>query len=198
MASRIAGALGRARGPILAITCVHVLSVTVGAIMVHAGNEAALRFGDRLVERAHATDPASLALAGGHRVQAAAWDFSRNLLLAAVPATVGGLAIVVPYLTTAYRGWVGGIVSVDRTHASRLRDPRERTYYLVTLVLQLIPYSMAGGAGVTLGLAYLRRAQFPGPRWLGLPRAAVQDVLWIYLLIVPLFAIASAWEFLAR
>lgn len=198
MTSALRGALGRARGQIIAIICVHVLSITVGAIMVHAGNEASLRFGDRLVERAHASDPASLALAGGHRVEAAAWDFSRNLLLAAVPATVAGLAIVVPYLTTAYRGWVGGIVSVDRTHASRLREPAERTYYLVTLILQLIPYSMAGGAGVTLGLAYLRRARYPGPRWLGLPRAAVQDVLWIYLLIVPLFAIASTWEFLAR
>ncbi len=198
MTSPVVQALVRARGPILVMACVYAASVTTGAVMVHSGNAFALRYGDRLVERAHAADPASLALAGGHRIRAAAWDFGRNLLLGAVPSTVGGLAIVVPYLVASHRGWVGGIVSVDRAHVSRLRDPAERTYYLVTLVLQLIPYSLAGGAGVPLGLAYLRRARHPGPRWLGLPRAAVQDVLRIYLVVVPLFAIASLWEFLAR
>jgi hypothetical protein len=189
--------LVRARGPTLAVACVYVLSVTVGAVMVHSGNTFALGYGDRLVERAHAADPASLALASGQRFQAAAWDFGRNLLLGAVPETVGGLAIVLPYLAAGYRGWIGGIVSVDRTHISRFRGPAERRYYLVTMVLQLIPYSLAGGAGVSLGLAYLRGCR-PGSRWLGLPRAAVQDVLRIYLVVVPLFAIASAWEFLAR
>lgn len=198
MASTVVQALGRARGPILAMGLVYVASVTVGAVMVHGGSSFALHFRDRLVERAHAADPASLALASGHRVRAAAWDFGRNLLLGAVPETIGGLAIVIPYVAAGYRGWVGGIVSVDRSRASRLRDPAERVYYLLTLVLQLIPYSLAGGAGVALGFAYLRRAREAGPRWLGLPRAAVQDVLRIYLLVVPLFAIASTWEFLAR
>jgi uncharacterized membrane protein SpoIIM required for sporulation len=89
-------------------------------------------------------------------------------------------------------------VSVDARHQSRLHDPAERLYYLVTLALQLVPYTLAGGAGVQAGLAYLRRARRPGPRWLGLPRHAVIDVAWIYVLIVPLFFVASLWEFLMR
>lgn len=178
--------------------CTYAGAVTIGAIMVHSGNEFALRTSDRLVARAHAEDPASLALAGGHRLQAAAWDFGRNLFLGAIPSTIGGLAIGIPYLMATYRGWVGGIVSVDRSHVSRLSDSRERTYYLVTLLLQLIPYSLAGGAGVRVGLAYLRRRRNPGPQWMGLPREAVADVLWNYVLVVPLFALASLWEFLMR
>jgi hypothetical protein len=178
--------------------CTYAGAVTIGAIMVHTGNAFALRTGDRLVERAHAQGPASLALAKGHRLEAAAWDFGRNLVLGAIPSTISGLAIGIPYLTAMYRGWVGGIVSVDNKHASRLRDPRERIYYVATLVLQLTPYSLAGGAGVRLGLAYLRRRQNPGRTWFGLPLEAVRDVLWIYVLVVPLFAVASLWEFLMR
>lgn len=176
----------------------YACSVTIGSIMVHCGNAYALRTADQLVARAYAQDPASLALKNGHRLQAAGWDFSRNLVLGAVPSTVGGLAIAIPYLKAIFQGWVGGIVSVDSRHASRLTDPAERTYYLVTLILQLIPYSLAGGAGVRVGMAFLRRRQNPGPTWIGLPLEAVRDVLWIYVLVVPLFAIASLWEFLMR
>jgi hypothetical protein len=180
------------------MVCVYAGAVTIGAVMAHSGNAFALRTGDQLVARAHAKDPASRALAEGHRLQAAAWDCGRNLVLGAVPNTIAGLAIGIPYLIAMYRGWVGGIVSVDSRHLSRLSEPVERTYYLVTLVLQLIPYSLAGGAGVQLGLAYRRRHRRPGPTWIGLPREAVSDVLWIYLLVVPLFAVASLWEFLMR
>ena len=147
-------------------------------------------------DRAH--DPSSRALASGHRIEAATWDFSRNLVLGAVPSTIGGLAIVIPYITATYRGWVGGIVSVDSKHRSRLGESSERTYYLVTLLLQLIPYSLAGGAGVQMGVAYLRKRRNPGPTWLGIPKASVRDVLWIYVVVVPLFAVASLWEFLMR
>ena len=198
MARQVRQALTRARFPIVLMMCTYAGAVTVGAIMAHTGNAFALRTGDHLVARAHAEDPASLALAKGNRFQAAGWDFSRNLLLGAIPNTIGGLAIGIPYLMATYRGWVGGIVSVDRRHVSRLKDPQERTYYLVTLLLQLIPYSLAGGAGVRVGVAYLRRRQNPGPLWMGLPREAVGDVLLIYVLVVPLFALASVWEFLMR
>jgi hypothetical protein len=196
MIRSIALALARARIPIALMILTHAAAVGLGAVMVHEGYAFALRTRDRIVDRAHARDPASLALEKGHRLRAAAWDCGRNIALAEVPSTVGGLAIGIPFLMAAFRGWVGGIVSVDGQHASRLADPRERTYYLVTIVLQLIPYCLAGGAGVSLGLAYLRRRQ--GPRWLGLPREAVLDVLWIYALVVPLSAAASAWEFLMR
>ncbi len=196
--SRFVQALLRSRGPILGIALTYVLSVTAGVLLVHSGNEFSLRYRDRLVAAAKRSDPASRALAHGAPFRAALFDFGRNLVLGAIPTTVGGLAIVVPYLTAAYRGWVGGIVSVDRSHASRLADPHERFYYLLTLVLQLVPYSLAGGAGVRLGLVYLSRGKYPEPRLLGVPRSALLDVLWIYSVIVPLFFIASLWEFLAR
>lgn len=89
--------------------CVHAGGVLSGAIMANGGSPFALRYRDQLVERAHAQDPASSALAKGHRLEAAAWDFGRNLVLGAIPSTVGGLAIGVPYLIAMHRGWVGGI-----------------------------------------------------------------------------------------
>ena len=141
----------------------------------------------------------SIALQEGAPLKAALLDFARNLLLGAVPDTVGGLAVVFPYGTAAYRGWVGGIVSVDSAHVSRLADPREAIYYIVTLILQLIPYSLAGGIGVNLGLAYLRpRPWYQGDKWYIFPKEAVLDTLRVYILIVPLFLVASLWEFLAR
>src|SRR5512141_3145746 len=124
--------------------CVHAAAVLVGALMVHGGKACALARRDSMVARARANDPSSRALASGHRIEAATWDFSRNLVLGAVPSTIGGLTVVIPYITAAYRGWVGGIVSVDSRHTSRLEESSERTYYLVTLLLQLIPYSLAG------------------------------------------------------
>lgn len=91
---------------------------------------------------------------------------------------------------------MGGIVSVDGAHVSRLANPAEATYYLVALLLQLIPYTLAGGAGINLGLATLRpRSCYAGKRWLGMPIEALRDVGRLYVLIVPLFLIASLWEF---
>lgn len=194
-------ALSRARVAIFSIGLVYLASVITGAVMVHIGNQFALDFTDYLVAQAHSDDPSSLALQRGDRLGAALSDFSRNLLLGAVPNTVSGFAVVAPYPLSAFRGWVGGIVSVntDEAHSSRLADPGEAVYYLITLILQLIPYTLAGGAGVNLGMAYFRpRPFYKGDRWLGLPTEAVRDVLRIYVLVVPLFFIASLWEFLMR
>jgi uncharacterized membrane protein SpoIIM required for sporulation len=92
---------------------------------------------------------------------------------------------------------VGGVVSVDRTHASRLRAPRRAAYYLLALIFQLIPYSLAGGAGVYLGLTYYRTRSAPqGDTWLGFPEEALRDLVRVYALVVPLFLIVSLWEFL--
>lgn len=88
-------------------------------------------------------------------------------------------------------------MSVNRKHISRLSTVCGAIPYLGTLLLQLIPYSLAGGAGVYLGWAYLRRRQSIGPLIWGFPREAVRDVFRIYTLIVPLFAIASLFEFFA-
>jgi hypothetical protein len=186
---------------ILTIALTYVVSVITGMIMVHGGNQFALDYVATQVAQANATDPAALALRNDDRLGAALHDFSRNLLLGAVPSTVTGLAVVLPYPLVAYRGWIGGAVSVgtDKAHTSRLADPREAAYYLITLILQLIPYSLAGGAGVNLGLTAFRpRPCYQGATWWGFSREAARDVLRIYGLVVPLFLVASLWEFLAR
>src|SRR6266545_6305950 len=109
--------------------------------MVHLDNRFALAYRDSLVAHAHRSDPAARANdAGGHAL-AAVIDFSRNLGLAAAPETIGGLTLVLPVGLAAYRGWVGGIVSVDRKHQSRLRHWRSAIYYLVTLTLQLTAFT---------------------------------------------------------
>ena len=194
-------AVSRARTAILTIAVTYALSVVVGAAMVHGGNEFALDYADSLVAKAQATDPSAIALQHDERLKAALFDFGANLFTGAIPNTIEGIAIIMPYPFVAFRGWAGGIVSVgtDSNHTSRLADPGERFYYLLTLVLQLIPYSLAGGAGVNLGLAAFRpRPFYQGTRWLGFPKEAILDVLRIYLFVVPLFLIASLWEFLAR
>jgi hypothetical protein len=194
-------ALSRARAAIISIGLVYLASVIAGAVMVHTGNQFALDFADNLVAQAHSDDPSSLALQRGDRIGAALSDFSRNLLVGAVPNTITGLAVVIPYPLVAFRGWVGGIVSVntDAAHTSRLADWGEAVYYIITLILQLIPYTLAGGAGVNLGMAYLRPRHFyRGDKWLTLPSEAVRDVLRIYVLVVPLFLVASLWEYLMR
>jgi uncharacterized membrane protein SpoIIM required for sporulation len=61
----------------------------------------------------------------------------------------------------------------------------------------LIPYSLAGGIGVHLGLCFFR--PFPyyiGDKIGGYPKEAIWDVFRVYKLIIPLFLIASLWEFL--
>jgi hypothetical protein len=192
-------ALTRARWSILSVALTYALSVTVGAVMVHTGNAFALAQLDGLLGRADASDPALRALDQGNRLQAAAIDFSSNLVIGALPGTLSGVSVVGFYPFAAYRGWIGGLVSVNRAHASRLVDPAEAAYYLITLVLQLIPYTLAGGAGVNLGLAWLRpAAYYRGDKWLDVPKEALRDAARIYMLVVPLFAVASLWEFLAR
>jgi hypothetical protein len=197
----IVAALGRARAPILWIGATYLLSVAVGAGMVHANNQFALRFRDHLVGQAQ-NSTALKALDQGQHLRAAVADFGGNLVLGAVPSTVMGLGVVMPFPLVAFRGWVGGIVSVDGEHKSRLRDSRKRLYYLGVLLLQLIPYTLAGGTGVRLGLALVlprgRWGYAGNERWLGMPAEGVRDVLRIYILIVPLFLIASLVEFLAR
>ena len=58
---------------------------------------------------------------------------------------------------------------------------------------------LAGGAGVTLGRARVRPVgPYAGARVVGLPVEALRDAARIYVLVIPLFAIASSFEFLAR
>jgi hypothetical protein len=190
-------ALSRARLPILTVALTYLLSVVVGLGMVHAGNDFALGYRDRLVANAQAS-PVLIALGQDDRWRAAVLDFAGNIFVAA-SHSVAGLSVVLPYPFVAQRGWIGGIVSVDGAHASRLADFKEAAYYLTTLALQLIPSSLTTGAGINLGLAFLRpKPYYRGEKWLGLPKEALHDVLRIYLVAVPLFLLASVWEFFLR
>jgi len=190
-------ALRHARPGIMIIATTYIVTVTSGAVMVHAGNRVALTYRDSLVVRAHRADPAARAADRGAHATAALIDFSRDLGLAATPETIGGLTLVLPVALAAYRGWVGGIVSVDHAHQSRLRRMKSATYYLVTLVLQLAAFSFAGGGGLHLGWAFLKhRGPFVGPKWFRLPQPALFDVVWLYVVVMALFAVGSYWEFL--
>ncbi|MBI2864833.1 MAG: hypothetical protein HYX94_09770 [Chloroflexi bacterium] len=193
----IQGALGRARWGILTIGVTHAVAVVVGMAMAHSGNALALERRDSIV--ASARNGATLvADRQGEHLRAALIDFTENLVRGGMTSTITGLAVIGPYPIAAYRGWVGGVVSVNDRHESRLADSGSAVYYLVTLILQLIPYTLAGGAGVSLGIsAWRTRADATVPKWLTFPRAAVLDVAWIYVLVVPLFLIAALWEFLA-
>jgi hypothetical protein len=192
----IISSVARARWAILSLALTYALSVLAGGVMAHKGSTYALSHRDSLVARAHSQDPSALAYDRGNRFSAAFIDFGRNLVLGAVPSTVSGVALIMPYPVAAYRGWVGGIVSVDNAHRSRLSAPTEGAYYLLVLVLQLISYSLAGGAGIRLGWTLFRRSSLPGAKWFDLPKDALMDVLRIYVLVVPLFLIASLVEFL--
>jgi hypothetical protein len=192
----LSGALKRARIPILTIAATYFLSLVIGIAAVHSGSSLALAQRDQIVGKAIKGDPASLAMKNGHHVRAALFDFSRNLFLGAIPSTAGGLGVFIPYPVAALRGWVGGIVSVNSAHTSRLSTGKSAAYYLIVLLLQLTPYSLAGGAGVYLGREWYR-ARTTGTKryWWAMPRQAVFDVVWIYSLIVPLFLVASLVEF---
>lgn len=193
---RIVRAIYRARFPILTVALVYFVSILVGIIMVNTGNMFAINYRDKLVSNAQSGAVLS-ALDRGERLRAALLDFGGNLYGASVDA-LGGLGVVFPFPLIAYRGWVGGIVSINSSHASRLADPEMAVYYITTLVLQLIPYSLSGGAGVNMGLAYFRpKPYYQGDKWLGIPKEAVWDVLRIFLIVGPLFLIASLWEFFA-
>ncbi len=193
----ISRALARARLSILTVGLTYLISVVIGMVMVHTGNPFALASRDRIVAQAQAS-PILVALDQNDRLRAAVLDFGANLF-GALANTLGGLGVFVAYPIVAYRGWIGGIVSLDSAHASRLADPPEAVYYLTTLVLQLIPYTLSGGAGVNMGLAFIRpKPYYQGEKWWGIPQEAIRDVLRIYLLVVPLFLLASLWEFFLR
>jgi len=190
-------AIGRSRVAILSIAATYAVSIVVGVVMVSSGNGFALDRRDQIVGAAQSSG-SLVALRAGEPVRAALLDFASNLVLGGVTSTILGIAVIGVYPIVAYRGWVGGIVSVDSRHQSRLGDPARAGYYLLTLLLQLIPYSIAGGIGVRLGVGAWRAVKTPRPdTWLGLPTDALRDVAAAYVVIVPLFLVAALWEFLA-
>lgn len=194
---RLGQALRRARLGIWTVALTYFLSAAIGIVLVHTGNGFSLRYGDKIVFRAHENSAILKALRNQRPMTAACLDFVANLTGGAASTLAGYVAPAV-YPIAIYRGWIGGIVSVDRNHRSRLADGAQAGYYLSTLLLQLIPYSLAGGAGVNIGIARLRPSkQYSGQKILRVPREAVLDAARLYILVIPLFFIASTFEFLA-
>lgn len=193
MIAQTRSALSRAKTPIIIVAALYLVSVTAGILMAHAGNAFALDYRDELIARAQA-GPISARESPALRGLA---DFGGNSLGAAVD-TLLGIGIVTSSPMVIYRGWVGGIVSVDADHDSRLTETKEAAYYFSVIVLQLTGYSLAAGAGIYLGLAvYRSRPKDAGFWWFKIPERAGRDVLWIYVLILPVFFVASMWEFLS-
>ena len=198
--NRITVALRHARFGIATIALTYGFSVFTGALLVHSGNRQALGFRDNLVGAAQRESVILRQYQHGHAFTAAALDAGGNAF-SALSSLLAGYCPPAGYGLTAYRGWIGGVVSVDGAHRSRLTTIYEAFYLLMTLLLQLIPYSLAGGAGVNLGFAAFAsesRTGYHGPRlpWLNLPYEAIRDAGWIYLISIPMFAIASLFEFL--
>lgn len=178
------------------MAAVYLTTILAGIVLVHGGNRFALDRRDAIVSAAVRDDAASRAENEGAHAKAALIDFSRSLCLAAIPETVGGLTFILPVGLGAYRGWVGGIVSVDSKHRSRLRTRRSAAYYLVTVLLHACAFTLADGAGLHLGREFFRRSNvFVGPSWFRLPRQALIDAAWLYALVVPLFAAGTVWEY---
>jgi hypothetical protein len=195
---RIRLALRRARAGIVTVALSYLLGVAAGGVLAHAGSGLALGYRDKIVGAAQSS-PILVSLRQGSHAKAAMLDALGNLG-GGIASTLSGYGVVSTWGVAIFRGWVGGVVSVDGQHHSRLAHPSEAFYYLLTLLLQLIPYTLAGGAGVNMGLNAVGtyfgyKSPYEGRRWLMIPHGALADAAWIYVLVVPLFFAASAFEF---
>jgi hypothetical protein len=197
--ARIVEAIRRCSPFALAIFVTYVAFSCAGIVMAHAGTAVAVAQRDRIVHHAMASDQASMAYASGNRATAVLADFSGNVFAAAIPQTVAGLGIVLPFFSVAWQGWLGGVVSIDGRHRSRLRTVKGAAYYFGVLLLQFIPFSLSIGAGVRCGIELYRHNRGTSRRFwqYRISREAVADVAYVYALTVPLFLVASAFEFLS-
>lgn len=192
-------ALKQCRIYVLTIFITYCISCFVGIIMVHNGINFALAYRDKIVDKALNNDKASINYKRGNNFSAALNDFKGNLLLGAIPQTVMGLGIIVPYFTVSQQGWVGGIVSVDLDHKSRFKNLKSTFYYFFVLLLQFIPFSLAIGSGIKFGIDFYNNNKANG--WLiwkyKFEKQSLIDLGYVYILVIPLFFAASCFEFLS-
>lgn len=177
----------------------YCISCLIGIMMSQNGNNFALSYRDKIVGQSVKTDKASINYLKGNNFSAALHDFKGNLLFGAVPQTLMGFSIIIPYFTVLRQGWVGGIVSVDSEHKSRFRNFKSTIYYFFVLLLQYIPYSLSVGAGIKCGIDFYNDNKLNG--WMiwkyRIHKTSLIDLGYIYILVVPLFFIASCFEFLS-
>lgn len=199
MITRIVLALRRCQPFAVSIFLTYLLSSAIGISMAHAGNKFALDRRDETVHTALTTSKISIAHQSGDQASAVVLDAAGNFFHAAIPQTVAGLGIVLPYFTVAYQGWIGGIVSVDGTHRSRFRSGKAAAYYFIVLLLQFVPFSLSIGAGVRCGFElYRHNADTSWRFWrYRVPRESLVDLACAVAVAVPLFVAASAFEFLS-
>lgn len=199
MIDRIIQAIRRCKPFVMSIFLTYVLSSSVGIFMAHQEDTFALAQRDKIVHKALTSDMASVAYQSGNNATALVADFAGNLFFAAIPQTVAGLGVILPYFTVAYQGWIGGIVSVDNRHRSRFRSIKATSYYFLVLLLQFIPFSLAIGAGVRCGVELYRHNTDTSWRFwrYRLPRESLVDLSCAFAVAVPLFFVASAFEFLS-
>ena len=192
-------ALKRCRMQIFLVFAAYIISVMVGIIMAQYGTKIALTYRDKIVGLSLETDKASINYQKGNSFTAALYDFKGNLLYGAIPQTMMGFSIIIPCFTVIKQGWVGGIVSVDGEHKSRFRNLKSTLYYFIVLLGQLIPYSMAIGSGMKCGIDFYNENKLIGwnVRKLRVPKASLIDIGYIYIIVVPLFFLASCFEFLS-
>ena len=115
-------AVKRCRIYVLSVFITYCISCSVGLFMSQNGNDFALSQRDRIVGNAVKNSTVTDNYLKGNNLAAATYDFCGNLFLGAMPQTLLGLGVVVPYFSVAVQGWVGGIVSVDSEHKSRMID----------------------------------------------------------------------------
>jgi hypothetical protein len=167
--------------------------------MSQNGNHFAISYRDKIVGQSLKTNEASINYLEGNKFSAALNDFMGNLLIGAIPQTLMGFGIIIPYFYVLKQGWVGGIVSVDSEHNSRFKYFKSTFYFLLVLLLQFIPYSLALGAGIKCGIDFYNNNKLNG--WLiwkfKIQKTSLIDLGYVYILVVPLFFIASCYEFLS-
>jgi hypothetical protein len=192
-------AVKRCKIYVLTIFITYCISCFIGIIMSHDGNHFALSFRDKIVEQSVKTDKAVINYQEGKNFLAALNDFKGNLLFGAVPQTIMGLSIIIPYFTVLRQGWIGGIVSVDSDHKSRFKNFKSTFYYFLVLLIQFIPYSLAIGAGIKCGSDFYKHNKLNG--WLiwkyKIPKISLIYLGLVYIPVVLLFFIASCYEFLS-
>jgi len=166
--------------------------------MVHSGNSFSLSYRDKIIGNAITNDDASINYSKGNRFKAALIDFGENLFIGSIPQSLLGLGVIFPFFTTAYQGWIGGIVSVDNSHQSRLIKTKSALYYFIVVLLQFIAYSLPIGAGLALGIKTYKLNKSRKLVEYRLDKAGLKDLYNIYLVSIPLFFIASCFEFLSN